>query len=118
MGTEGYSAALLGKIEYAGADARSFDQAAASLRRLAELDISDKHVQRITERLGQERAQERDGQVEQFKAGQLLPTYAQPPAVAVVHVDAGKVQLRADDDGGRGVRQSRLVGIGYESGLF
>jgi hypothetical protein len=105
LGTEGYSAAVLAKIEYAGADGGSFDQAASSLRRLAELDISDKHVQRITERLGRERGQERDGQVEQFKAGPLPPAYAQPPAVAVVHVDAGKVQLRADDGGGRGVRQ-------------
>ena len=34
LGTEGYSAALLGKIEYAGADASSFDKAASSLRRL------------------------------------------------------------------------------------
>jgi hypothetical protein len=104
LGTEGYSAALLAKIEYAGADASSFDHAASSLRRLAELDISGKHVQRISERLGQERAGARDGQVEQFKTGQLSPAYAQAPAVAVVHVDAGKVQLRADD-GGRGVRQ-------------
>jgi len=104
LGTEGYSAAVLAKIEYAGADSRSFDKAAESLVRLAELPISGMHVQRITERLGRERAAERDRQVEQFKAGQLPPTHAQPPAVAVVHLDAGKVQLRADG-GGRGVRQ-------------
>lgn len=106
LGTEDYSAALLAKIEYAGADSRSFDKAAESLVRLAELSISGMHVQRITERLGRERAAERDRQVEQFKAGQLSPAHAHPPAVAVAHVDAGKVQLRADD-GGRGVRQPR-----------
>ena len=74
MGTENYSPALLAKIEYAGADARSFDKAASSLHRLSELDISGKHVQRITERLGRERAGERDRQVEQFKVGQRPPT--------------------------------------------
>jgi hypothetical protein len=80
LGAEGYSAALLAKIEYAGADASTFEKAAASLRRRAGLPIGGMHVQRITERLGGERAEERDGQVEPFKAGQLRPTHAQPPA--------------------------------------
>jgi len=104
LGTEGYSAALLAKIEYAGANEGSFHQAAEALRRLAELPISAKHVQRVTERLGRERAGRRDRDVERMKAGQLAPAYAQPPRVAAVHLDAGKIQLRADD-GRVGVRQ-------------
>ncbi len=104
LGTEGYSAALLAKIEYAGANESSFDRAAESLRRLAEVEISDRHVGRITERLGGERAAERDRQVEQMKAGQLKPAHAQPPAVAVIHLDAGKVQVR-QDHAGPGVHQ-------------
>jgi hypothetical protein len=104
LGTEGYSAALLAKVEYAGANEGSFGQAAEALRRLAELPISAKHVQRITERLGQERAGQRDRDVEQMKAGKLDPAHAQPPQVAAIHLDAGKIQLRADD-GQVGVRQ-------------
>ena len=104
MGTEGYSAALLAKIEYAGANEGSFQQAAEALKRLAELSISDRHVERITERLGSERAKQRDHEVEQMKAGKLAPTHAQPTRVAAIHLDAGKVQLRADD-GQVGVRQ-------------
>ena len=104
LGSEGYSAALVAKIEYAGANAASFPKAAEVLGCLAELAISAKHVQRITERLGGERAQQRDQQVEQMKAGHLQPVYRQPPPVAVVHVDAGKIRLRADD-GRPGVRQ-------------
>jgi hypothetical protein len=65
--------------------------------RLAELPISGMHVQRITERLGRERAGQRDKQVEQFKEGRLAPAYAQPPAVAVTHAeysrDKWKVRL-------------------------
>ena len=104
MGTEGCSAALVAKIEYAGANEGSFHEAAEALKRLAELPISAKHVQRITERLRQERAEQRDRDVERMKAGKLAPAHAQTPRVAAVHLDAGKIQLRADD-GQAGVRQ-------------
>lgn len=104
LGTEGYSAALLIKIEYAGANEESFEKAAQVLARVGELPISAKHVQRLSERLGRERAQQRDQQVEQMKAGELGPAYRQPPQVAAIHLDAGKIRLRADD-GEPGVRQ-------------
>lgn len=89
----------MAKIEFAGSDSHSFEKASRSLGRLAGLAISDQHVQQITERLGRERQDEAQRQVEQFKAGQLAPTHPNPPAVAVIHVDAGKTQLRADDAG-------------------
>ena len=95
---------MLVKIEYAGANETSFAKAAEALGRLAELPISAKHVQRITERLGHERAAQRDQDVERFKARTLEPRYPEPPKVAAVHVDAGKIRLRADD-GKPGVRQ-------------
>jgi hypothetical protein len=104
--SEDYSPALLAKIEFAGSDSRSFSAAARSLERLAGLSISDQHVLRITERLGGERGQEHQRQVEQFKSGQPARAHPNPPAVAVIHVDAGKTQLRADD-AGPGVRQPR-----------
>lgn len=104
MGTEGYSAALVAKIEYAGANQESFQKAGETLERLAELPISAKHVQRITERLGHERTGQRDHQVEQMRAGALQPLYRQPPKVVAVHVDAGKIRLRTED-GRPGVRE-------------
>jgi hypothetical protein len=54
--------------------------------------------------MGRERADSRDAQVEQMKAGKLASVHAQPPRVAAIHLDAGKVQLR-QDDGQVGVRQ-------------
>jgi hypothetical protein len=104
LGTEGYSTALLLKIEYAGANEESFQKAAQVLDRVGELAISAKHVQRITERLGRERARRREEQVEQMQARALEPVYRQPPQVAAIHLDAGKIHLRADD-GASGVRQ-------------
>jgi len=104
LGAEGYSPALLVKIEYAGANEASFRKAAEVLNRLAGLAISDKHVQRISERIGGERTGQRDQDVERMQAGTLEPAYSQAPQVAAVHLDAGKLRLRADD-GEPGVRQ-------------
>jgi hypothetical protein len=94
LGTEGYSPRLLAKIEYAGANESSFEQAHRSLEVLAELSISTKHVWRITKRLGQERGQQRDAAVVAMQGGDLKPMHPEPPRVAAVHLDAGKIQLR------------------------
>lgn len=49
MGTEGYSPRLLQKIEYAGSNEPSFRVAGTALEQLAELSISDRHVERLTD---------------------------------------------------------------------
>jgi hypothetical protein len=97
--SEGYSPGLLKKVEYAGGNGRSFETAAESLDRLAEFSISAKHVERLTERLGKERAGLRDKAKEAMKARKLRSAYKQPPAVAVICVDAGKAQFRQEDQG-------------------
>lgn len=61
-------------------------------------------MERITERLGRERVNKRDADVEAFKARTLKATYRQAPEVAAIHLDAGKIQLR-QDGGGPGVRE-------------
>ena len=101
---EDYSPGLLKKIEYAGGNARSFQAAAESLGRLAECSISARHVERLTERLGKERAAERDQAAAAMEARKLRAGYKQPPAVAVVMLDAGKAQFR-QEDAGPGVHQ-------------
>lgn len=95
---------MLGKIEYAGGNHDSFEQAADSLRRLADVEIGPKHVQRITCRLGRERADHRDRQVRALKDRRLVPVHVQPPTTVAIHLDAGKIQMRADD-GRVGVRE-------------
>ena len=94
---------MLHKIEYAGGNAQSFEHAAEALKVLAEVEISGKHEQRLTERLGAERQRERDREVEVFRRGKLRPKHPQPPRVVAIHVDAGKAQMRKDD-GAPGVR--------------
>jgi hypothetical protein len=99
LGGEGYSPGLLKKIEYAGGNGRSFETAAQALQRLAEFSISGKHVQRLTERLGKERAAERDKSAAAMQARTLRSAYKQAPAVAVISVDAGKAQFRTEQSG-------------------
>lgn len=106
LGTEGYSPALLRKVEYAGANLPSFPQASRALARLADVSVSPKHVQRLTERLGSERKRARDEEVAAFRERRSKPRHKEPPHVVAVHVDAGKLQLRADD-GKPGVREPR-----------
>ncbi len=97
MGGEGYSPSIVAKIEFAGANESSFQVAAKVLEVIGEFRISTKHVQRIAERLGRERREERDAAVEAFKKHTLKPSYRQFPVVAAVHLDAGKIQLRQED---------------------
>lgn len=106
LGGEDYSPGLLQKIEYAGGNARSFQAAADSLQRLAECSISARHVERLTERLGKERAAERDVAAAAMQLGKLGSAYKAAPAVAVVMLDAGKAQFRKEDQG-PGVHEPR-----------
>lgn len=99
LSSEGYSPALLKKIEYAGGNGRSFETAAESLDRLAEFSISGKHVERLTERLGKERAALREKATAAMEARKLRSAYKHPPAVAVISVDAGKAQFRQEGKG-------------------
>ena len=104
IGAEGYSPSVLEKIEYAGAKAGSFQEAAEHMKVLAEIKISDRHIGRLTERIGAERQKKCNLEVELMKQDKLEVKVLNKPEVCAVYVDAGKVQTRADDGGGPGVR--------------
>jgi len=106
LGCEDYSPAVLRKIEYAGGNSRSFESAAASLERLAEFSVSGRHVEKLTERLGEERAGRRDKDAAAMQAGKLRSAIKNAPEIAVVMVDAGKAQFR-EEDAGPGVHGPR-----------
>jgi hypothetical protein len=92
------SPALLEKITYAGIVASSFGQASQVLHKLADLPIPEKQVERVTERSGAERVAERAAAVAAFAALPLaekfgVPAGVTPPALAVVMVDGGRLQI-------------------------
>lgn len=92
------SPAILKKIVYAGSHATSFQQASQDLQALAETHISTGRVRRATERIGEERVQQRDAQVEQWRklslpAQQRSPLATPPPDAVAVEADGGRVLI-------------------------
>lgn len=79
--------------------------ASDDLRELAELDISPTHLQRLSQRIGEEWCEVRDEEAEKFRQGTLDRTYKEPPqGASVVMLDGGRLQTRAEDSG-RGVTE-------------
>jgi hypothetical protein len=105
LGTEGYSPAVMAKGVRQASKASSFVEASEDMRELAEIEISPTHLQRLSERVGEEWEELRDEDVEKFRERRLERDYKEPPRGAVaVMLDGGRVQTRADD-AGRGVSE-------------
>jgi hypothetical protein len=89
---------VLAKIVYAGSNNTSYQHAKGDLHQLAEIDVSDKQVRRLCKRIGDERVNERDAAVAAYLALPLVerksaPEGVVPPALAVVGVDGGRMQI-------------------------
>lgn len=91
------------KIVYAGVQAHSFAEGSRHLEKLAEVAIPAKQVERLTQRVGEERLAERATQVASWEKLPLVEREQtpgpQPPAVAVVEMDGGRMQIRGSDWG-------------------
>jgi hypothetical protein len=94
-----YTPTVLANIVFAGGDAKSFGKGEAYLRRLAELDITGRHVGRLTEKVGIELARRRDAETALYRCRKLPVAVAGTPAAVVVEVDGGRVQTRATSPG-------------------
>jgi hypothetical protein len=93
-----YSPRLQRKIVYAGTSHGSFEQGKQALQALAEVEVSTKQVERLTQQIGSERVAERHAAVAAFEALPLAqkhqtPPEASRPEVAVVMVDGGRLQI-------------------------
>lgn len=94
-----YSPSVLGKILRASAREPSFQEAAEALDELADLTISSRQLTRIAHEVGHQLETHRDQQVQHVQDQQLTPTVATRPALAVVEVDGGRLQIRGEGDG-------------------
>jgi hypothetical protein len=95
----GYSPSVLAKILRANAREPSFQDAAEALEDLAEVTISGRQASRIAQEIGEQLRNDRDQLVVQFQAGQLESRVETRPALAVVGVDGGRLQIRSEGDG-------------------
>ena len=88
------------KIVYAGANSTSFKLAEQNLKVLAEISISDSHIQELTSRVGSEFS------AEDIKDSDLLEEVNEESdvagakiEVASISIDGGRVQIRQEDSG-------------------
>ena len=88
-----YSPTALQMIVEAAARLHSAADAAFALR-LAGVEISSRHVQRIAREIGGELAQQRDHQAAQHRRRQLPARVAAVPEVVAVEVDGGRLRTR------------------------
>jgi hypothetical protein len=73
--------------------------AAKTLRLLAEVSISGRHVGRLTEAIGAELVAQRDARAEAHRTRQLDTQVPNTPSVVAVEVDGGRYQRRAEGQG-------------------
>jgi hypothetical protein len=90
---------VVGKIVRSAAREPSFREAAEAMADLAEVTISGRQVGRIAEEVGQQLQARRDDHVSRHAAGTLEPRVATRPALAVVEVDGGRLQIRGEGEG-------------------
>ena len=77
---------------------RSFEQASRDLAKLAEVEVPTKQVERVCQRIGDERVMERDEAVAAYQklpltARKETPAGVQAPDLAVVGCDGGRLQI-------------------------
>jgi hypothetical protein len=88
---------VLKKIVFAGTQHPSFAQGSAALAALGGLAIATKQVERITEKIGRERVEQRDRAVKDFQKVPLMTRcrspIPHPPDLAVVEMDGGRLQI-------------------------
>jgi hypothetical protein len=63
------------------------------------VSISGRQLDRIAREVGEQLRAERDEQVDRSRAGTLEPRVATRPALAVVEVDGGRLQIRGEGEG-------------------
>lgn len=90
---------MLRKVVRSAAREPSFREAAEAVADLAEVTLSGRQLDRIARELGEQLRAERDEQVDRFLAGALEPRIETRPALAVVEVDGGRLQIRGEGEG-------------------
>ena len=73
---------------------KSFDLVAVALEVAADVSISGRHVQRLTQEVGADLARQRDEQAAQYRRRELPCRVSESPPVAVVETDGGRLGTR------------------------
>lgn len=98
---------MLLKIVTAGGENKSAKVAAKMLKLLGEIDISPRHVARLTEEIGEGLQERRDEKTQAYRQRnfggaahhEAEATLPPPPKLACVEIDGGRIRTRAEDQG-------------------
>jgi hypothetical protein len=80
-------------------ETRSYERAAIVLARVGGVAISGRHVGRIAKRIGGELVAEQRGRARTHGNGELPVEVANPPQLAVVEFDGGRIRTRGESRG-------------------
>lgn len=94
---------MIDKIVSANAESKSLAKAQKLLRKLAEFDVSASLIEDYTSEIGGELHAHLQQQAAAHAVGKLQPQHAEPPSVATISVDGGRIMTRAV--GARGVHE-------------
>jgi hypothetical protein len=90
---------VIRKVVHSAAREPSFREAAEAMADLAEVSISGRQLGRIAHEVGEQLQAGRDEQVDRLRAGTLQTRVETRPALAVVEVDGGRLQIRGEGEG-------------------
>lgn len=91
---------MVERVVFAAAETRSFKRAEIIVKKVGRTKVADNTIQRVTLEVGAELAQRRDAPATSADALSRRP--AEPPAMAVVECDGGRIRVRKPGQG-RGV---------------
>ena len=94
LNSHAYSQAILSKIVEAGGQLKSYAMAERMLKCLAEVEISDQHVRRLTSEIGKELAADRDRQVENYVHHRRIEPVGDVPEAVAIALDGARIQTR------------------------
>ena len=104
----GFSPRVQQKVVHAGVNSPSYQQASRDLAALGDLTVAPKPIERLVNRIGRERIDRRDAAVAAHAGMPLMEKDAvadagrPSPAVAMVSVDGGRLQMRTPPSGASG----------------
>jgi hypothetical protein len=99
LDTHGYSPTILHKIVHVAGQVKSHKAAADVLEVAANLPISSRHVNRLTEEIGKELEQQRDQRTEDYVHHRREAPKVAAPEVVAIGLDGGRVMTRAPGQG-------------------
>jgi hypothetical protein len=99
LDTHGYSPSLLHKIVGAAGQVKSHELASKVLELVGDIEVSGRHINRLSEEIGLELAEKRDRETEDYVHHRRPEPTAPAPAVVAIALDGGRVLTRSPGQG-------------------